>query len=176
MKLAEPDIEEIAVAMHENDEMFQTFIELSEFFNSSNNNVVVGTEGNINKYDVEIREIEQKVFGDEMKDQEQQENYVLRDINETLVLNQQDKDESNQQLKRGSVETQKIYDGRLVLEASKEAESSYLFKTNSLLMNAGTTPNEKVVSIGEINDYSRDQEEFLDYSSTNYQQIGRAHV
>ena len=33
--------------------------------------MAIGTKGNINKYDVEIREIEQKVFGDEMKDQEQ---------------------------------------------------------------------------------------------------------
>ena len=54
-----------------------------------------------------------------------------------------------------------------MLEASKEAERSYLFKTNSLLMNAGTTPYEKVVSIGETNEYSCGQEEILDYSSLN---------
>ena len=57
--------------MHDKEEMFLNFIELSEFFDSSNNNVVVGTKGNINKYDVEIREIEQKVSGVEMKDQGQ---------------------------------------------------------------------------------------------------------
>ena len=63
--------------------MFLNFIELSECFDSSNNNVVVGTEGKINKYDVEIRGIEHKLFEDEMKDQEKQEIYVLRDIKET---------------------------------------------------------------------------------------------
>ena len=83
MKLAEPDPEKIEVTVHDRDEMFLTFIELSECYNFSNNNVAVGTENNINKYNVEIREIEQKVFGDEMKDQEQQESYVLRDIKET---------------------------------------------------------------------------------------------
>ena len=69
--------------MHDRDGMYLTFIELSECYNFSNNNVAIGTEGNINKYDVEIREIEHKVFGDEMKDQEQQEIYVLKDIKET---------------------------------------------------------------------------------------------
>ena len=63
--------------------MSLTFIELSECFDSSNNNVVVGTEGNINKYDIEIRGIEHKLFEDKMKYQEQQEIYVLRDIKET---------------------------------------------------------------------------------------------
>ena len=58
MKLAEPNKEEIAVTVHDKDEMFLTFIELSKCFNSSNNNVAVGTEDNINKYDAEIREIE----------------------------------------------------------------------------------------------------------------------
>ena len=82
--------------MHDKDEMFLTFIELSECFNSSNNNVVVGTKGNINKYNVEIKEIEQKVFGDEMKYEEKQESYVLRDIKETTILIQQDKDERSQ--------------------------------------------------------------------------------
>ena len=52
-----------------------------------------------------------------------------------------------------------------MLEASKEAERSYLFKTNNLLMNAGTTPDEKFVTIGTVNDYSCDQGEVLDYSS-----------
>ena len=75
--------------MHDRDEMFLTFIELSECYNFSNNNVVVSTKGNINKYDVEIREIEQKVFGDEMKDQEQQKSYVFRDIKEIEVLMQE---------------------------------------------------------------------------------------
>ena len=100
-----------------------------------------------------------------MKDQEQQESYVFRDINETEVLNQQDKDERSQQFKTWSVEIHRIYDGRLVLEASKEDERSYLFKTNSFLMNAGTTPDDKFVTIGAIDDYSCDQEEVLDYSS-----------
>ena len=43
MKLAEPDKEEIVVAVHDRDEMFLTFIEFSECYNFSNNNVVVGT-------------------------------------------------------------------------------------------------------------------------------------
>ena len=47
-------------------------------------------------------------------------------------MNQQDKDESSQQFKTGSTEIQEVYDGRLVLEALKEAEISYLFKTYSL--------------------------------------------
>ena len=80
-------------------------------------------------------------------------------------MNQQDKDESSQQFKRGFTEIQKVYDGRLVLEAAKEAERYCVFKTNSLLMNAGTTPDEKFVTIGAINDYSCDQGEILDYSS-----------
>ena len=138
MKLAEPNTEEIVVTVHDKDEMFLTFIELSECYNISNNNVVAGTEGNINKYDVEIREIEQKVFGDEMKNQEQQESYVFRDIREIEVLNQQDKDESSQQFKTRSTEIQKVYDGILVLEASKEVERSYIFKTNNFFMNADT--------------------------------------
>ena len=70
MNFVEPYTEEIAVIVHDRDEMFLTFIELSECYNFSNNNVVVGTEGKINKYNVEIREIEQNLFG-EMKDQEQ---------------------------------------------------------------------------------------------------------
>ena len=44
--------------MHDRDEMFLTFIELSECNKFSNNNVAVGTERNINKYDIEIIEIE----------------------------------------------------------------------------------------------------------------------
>ena len=67
MKLAEPDTEEIAVTVHDRDEMFLTFIELSECYKFSNKNVAIGIEGNINKYDVEIRENEQIVFGDDMK-------------------------------------------------------------------------------------------------------------
>ena len=70
VKLAEPDPEGIAVTTHDRDEIFLTFIDLSECYNFSNKNLVVGTEGNINKYDVEIRGIEQKVFEDEMKDRE----------------------------------------------------------------------------------------------------------
>ena len=127
--------------------------------------MVVGTEGDINKYDVEIWEIGQKVFGVEMKDQKQQGSCVLRDITETKVLNQQDKDGSNQQFKTRSTEIQKVNDGRLVLEASKETERSYLFKTNSLLMNAGTTLDEEIVAIKEIKDYSCNQEGVLDYFS-----------
>jgi len=58
MKFLEPNKEEIAVTMHDKDEMSLTFVELSECLDSSINNVVGGTEDNINKYDVEIREIE----------------------------------------------------------------------------------------------------------------------
>ena len=147
MKLAEPNTKEISAVVHDRDEMFLTFIELSECYNFSNKNVVVGTENNINKYDVEIREIEKKVFGNEMKDQELQEIYVLRDIKEIEVLNQNDKDESSQQFEIGSTEIQEDYDGRLVLEASKDAKRSYFLKTNSLLMNASTTKDEKFVTI-----------------------------
>ena len=80
-------------------------------------------------------------------------------------MNQQDKYESNQKFKRGSTEIQKFYDGRLVLEASKEVERSCIFKTNNLLMNAGTSLDEKVVAIKGINEYGCDQEEILDYFS-----------
>ena len=52
-----------------------------------------------------------------------------------------------------------------MLEPSKEAERSYLFKTNSLLMNAGTIPYEEIVAIKAIKDYSCNQEGVLDYSS-----------
>ena len=43
MKLAEPDKEEIGVVVHDKDEMSLNFIELSQCFESSNNNVAVGT-------------------------------------------------------------------------------------------------------------------------------------
>ena len=52
-----------------------------------------------------------------------------------------------------------------MLEASKEAERSCIFKTNNFLMNVGTTPDEKCFTIGVVNDYNCDQEEILDYSS-----------
>ena len=48
-------------------------------------------------------------------------------------------------------------------EASKETDRSYLFKTNSLLVNAGTVPDERVVAIKAIQDYSSNQEGVLDY-------------
>ena len=128
MKPTKPIIEEIAVTVHDRGEMFLTSIELNECYNFSNNNVTIDTENDINRYDVEIREIEQKVFGDEMKDQEQQENYVFRDIKETELLTQQDKDKIIQQFKTGSNEIQEVYDGRLVLEASKEDERSCFLK------------------------------------------------
>lgn len=99
-KISEPDKGEIAVSMHDKDEMFLTFIELSECFEAPINNVVVGMEDNTNKYDAEIREIEKRLFEDEMKYQEQQESYFLRDMKETKVLIQQDKDGRNQQFKR----------------------------------------------------------------------------
>ena len=72
-------------------------------------------------------------------------------------MNQQDKDKSSQKFKTGSSKIQEVYDGRLVLEASKEVERSYLSKTNSLLMNAGTTPDKEFVTIGAINGYIYDQ-------------------
>ena len=59
------------------------FIELNEFCNFSDNKLNAGTETNINRYDVELREIEHKLFGVEMEDHEQQENYVRREIKET---------------------------------------------------------------------------------------------
>ena len=52
-----------------------------------------------------------------------------------------------------------------MLEASKEVERSYLFKTNIFFMNAGTTLDGKVVAIKAINDYSCNQEGVLDYFS-----------
>jgi len=45
-----------------------------------------GVEDSINKYDVEIREIEQRLFEGEMKDQEQQGSYIFRYMKETEVL------------------------------------------------------------------------------------------
>ena len=45
-----------------------------------------GAEDSINKYDAEIREIEQRLFEGEMKYREQQGSYVLRDMKETEVL------------------------------------------------------------------------------------------
>ena len=48
-------------------------------------------------------------------------------------------------------------------KASKETERSYLFKTNNLLVNARTTPDEKFVAIKAIKDYSSNQEGVLDY-------------
>ena len=50
-------------------------------------------------------------------------------------------------------------------EASKETERSYLFKTNSLLVNAGIAPDKRVVAIKAIKDYSCNQEGVLDYFS-----------
>ena len=50
-------------------------------------------------------------------------------------------------------------------EASEEIERSYIFKTNSLLVNVGTALDDKIVGIKVINDYSCGQEEILDYSS-----------
>lgn len=55
-----------------------------------------GVEDNINKYDAEIREIEQRLYEGEMKDQEQQGSYVLRGIKEIEILTQQDAYGSNQ--------------------------------------------------------------------------------
>ena len=78
---------------------------------------------------------------------------------------QQDECGSSQQFKIESIKDQKVDDGRLMPEASKEAKRSYLFKTNSLLMNAGTEPDEKVVAIKAIKDYSCYQEGVLDYFS-----------
>ena len=52
-----------------------------------------------------------------------------------------------------------------MLEASKETERSYLFKTNSLFMNASTTLDEEIVAIKAIKEYSCNQEGVLDYSS-----------
>jgi len=86
--------------MHDKDEMYQTFIELSKCLDSSINNVVVGMEDNINKYDAKIREIEKRLFEDEMQDQEHQKSYALRDMKETKVLIQQDEYGINQQFKR----------------------------------------------------------------------------
>ena len=83
---------------------------------------------------------------------------------EIEILIQQDKDGSNQQFKIGSTEDQKFNDGILVLEASKETKRSYIFKTNSLLVNAGTTVDEKFFAIKEIRDYGYNQG-ILDYFS-----------
>ena len=83
-KLAEPDPDEITVTMLDIDEIFLTFMELNECYKFSNNDVTVGTENDINIYDVKIREIEHKLFGIEMEDQNQQGSYVCRDIKETV--------------------------------------------------------------------------------------------
>ena len=79
--------------MHDRDEIFLTFMELNECYKFSNNDVTVGIENDINIYDVEIREIEQNLFGIEMEDQKQRGIYVCRDIKETV--NQQGEDGSS---------------------------------------------------------------------------------
>ena len=92
-------------------------MELNECYNFLDNDVSVCTESDINRYDVEVKEVERKLFGVEMEDQKQQENYVHRDIKETALLIQQDEDESNQQFKTGSTKVQKVDDGRFMPEA-----------------------------------------------------------
>ena len=82
MKLSEPNKEKDMVTMHDKDEMSLTFIELSKCLDSSVNDVKVSMEDNINKYDVEIREIEQRLFEGEIEDQEQQGSYVVKDMKE----------------------------------------------------------------------------------------------
>lgn len=134
-KPVESDPGEITVNVHDRNEIFLTFMELNECYKFSNNDVTVGTENDIDRYDVEIRGIEQKLFGSEMEDQNPQGSWVCRDIKETL--NQQDEGESGQQFETRSIEIQKVNDGRLMPEASKETERSSLFKTNNLLVNAG---------------------------------------
>ena len=94
-KLAEPDPDKITITMHDRGEMFLTFMELNECYTFSNNDVTVRTENNSNRYDVEIRKIEQKLFGIKMEDQKQQGSCVCRDIKE--IVNQQDEDGSSQQ-------------------------------------------------------------------------------
>lgn len=59
-----------------------------------------GVEDRINKYDAEIREIEQRLYEGEMKDQKQQGGYVLKGIKETKILTQQDECGSNQKFGR----------------------------------------------------------------------------
>ena len=70
MKLSKLDKEKDIDTMHEKDEISLTFIELSKCLDSSVNDVNIGTKPNINKYDAEIKEIEQRLFEGEMKDQE----------------------------------------------------------------------------------------------------------
>ena len=100
MKLSEPDEEKDMVTMHDKDELSLKIIELSKCLDSSVNDVTTDVEDSINKYDAEIREIEQMLFEGEMKDQEQQGSYVLRDMKETEVLTQHDEDGRNQQFER----------------------------------------------------------------------------
>lgn len=78
-------------------------------------------------------------------------------------MNQQDEDKSSQQFETRSIEVQKVNDGRLMPEASKETERSYLFKTNNLLVKAGIALDERVVDIKEIQDYSCNKGGVLDY-------------
>lgn len=68
--------------MHDRYEIFLTFMDLNECYKFSNNDVTVGTENEINRYDVEIRGVEQKLVGNEMEDQKQQGNCVFMDIKE----------------------------------------------------------------------------------------------
>lgn len=100
MKLSKPDKEKEMVTMHDKDEMPLRFIELSKCLESTINDATAGMEDIINKYDVGIREIEQRLFEGEMKDQEQQGSYVLRNMKETKELIQEDKDGRNQQFER----------------------------------------------------------------------------
>lgn len=100
MKLPEPKGEKDMVTMHDKDELSLTFIELSKCLDPSVNEVTADVEDNINKYDDEIREIEQMLFEGEMKYQEQQGSYVPRDMKGKKVLIQHDEDGRNQQFER----------------------------------------------------------------------------
>jgi len=56
VKLAKPDLEEITVTMHDRDEMF---MQQNKCYKFSDNYVSVCTESYINRFDVEVREVEQ---------------------------------------------------------------------------------------------------------------------
>ena len=98
-----------------------------------------------------------------MEDQNQQGSCVYSDIKETM--NQHDENGSSQQFEIESIEVQKVDDGRLMPEASSDTERSYIFKTNILLVNLGTTPDERIVAMKATKDYSSNQEGVLNYFS-----------
>lgn len=72
-------------------------METEEYFNLQTKSLFAGTVNSINEYDDVVKDIEQKLFGDEIKVQKQQEGKDVR----VVVRIQQLQSEGNQQLPAG---------------------------------------------------------------------------